>query len=182
MKEWVAQVKDLNGYLKNFPDHNGNPTQPLDPDELMDILEFRVPASWHREFTVQGFNPADQGLRKFVEFCTRLELCVPSGPEPKDELSPTSKITGKHKAEVLTTPTTSLDERKFYCELHGRNTTHHMKDYYKMKQRTKCARANPNQAKKGKNAYKDLNAFVNAKVMAALKKAQKECIEKKTKK
>eukprot|EP00957_Ditylum_brightwellii_P165761 12620686-Ditylum_brightwellii.AAC.1 len=66
----------------------------------MDILEFGVPVSWHREFTVQGFDPVDQGLHKFVELCTRLELCVPSGPEPKDEPSLTSKITGKRKAKV----------------------------------------------------------------------------------
>eukprot|EP00957_Ditylum_brightwellii_P202067 15328438-Ditylum_brightwellii.AAC.1 len=58
---------------QGFPDHNGNPTQPLNPDELMDILEFGVPASWRREFTVQGFDSVDQGLCKFVEFCTRLE-------------------------------------------------------------------------------------------------------------
>eukprot|EP00957_Ditylum_brightwellii_P163711 12464040-Ditylum_brightwellii.AAC.1 len=57
VKEWVAWVQALNGYLKDFPDHNGNPTQPLNPDELMDILEFEVPASWRREFTVQGFDP-----------------------------------------------------------------------------------------------------------------------------
>eukprot|EP00957_Ditylum_brightwellii_P154614 11767505-Ditylum_brightwellii.AAC.1 len=68
VKEWVARVKELNGYLKSFPDHNGNPTQPLDPDELMDILEFGVTASWRREFMVQGFDPVDQGIRKFVEF------------------------------------------------------------------------------------------------------------------
>eukprot|EP00957_Ditylum_brightwellii_P121997 9304295-Ditylum_brightwellii.AAC.1 len=85
----------------------------------MDILEFRVPLSWRREFTVQGLDPVDQGLHKFVEFCTRLELCVPSGAKPKDEPSLISKIAGKRKAKVSTTPTTSSDERKFYCELHG---------------------------------------------------------------
>eukprot|EP00957_Ditylum_brightwellii_P054359 4119115-Ditylum_brightwellii.AAC.1 len=73
----------------------------------MDILEFGVPASWRREFTVQGFNPVDQGIQKFVKFCTRLELCVPSGPEPKVEPSLTSKTSGKRKAEVSTTSTTS---------------------------------------------------------------------------
>eukprot|EP00957_Ditylum_brightwellii_P196501 14972205-Ditylum_brightwellii.AAC.1 len=61
----------------------------------MDILEFGVPASWHREFTVQGFNQVDQGIQKFVEFCTQLELCVPSGPKPKVEPSQTSKTAGK---------------------------------------------------------------------------------------
>eukprot|EP00957_Ditylum_brightwellii_P144052 10976390-Ditylum_brightwellii.AAC.1 len=78
--------------------------------------------------------------------------------------------------------TTSSDGRKFYCQLHGRNMTHHMKDCFEMKQHAKRTKANMNQAKKGKIAYKDLSAFVNAKVTASLKKAQKERIEKKPKK
>eukprot|EP00957_Ditylum_brightwellii_P200959 15318248-Ditylum_brightwellii.AAC.1 len=47
-----------------------------------------------------------------------------------------------------------------------------------MKRRAKCAKANPEE---GKIAYKDLNAFVHAKVTAALKKAQKECSKRKAK-
>eukprot|EP00957_Ditylum_brightwellii_P092987 7079789-Ditylum_brightwellii.AAC.1 len=62
VKEWVAQVQELNGYLKDFPQHNKNPKQPLDADELLDILEFGVLSSLCREFTVQGFDPVDQGL------------------------------------------------------------------------------------------------------------------------
>eukprot|EP00957_Ditylum_brightwellii_P105317 8029134-Ditylum_brightwellii.AAC.1 len=73
VKEWVAGITELNSYLKDFPAHNGNPTQPLEADELLDILKFGVPARCHREFTVQGFDPVDQDLRKFVEFCARLE-------------------------------------------------------------------------------------------------------------
>eukprot|EP00957_Ditylum_brightwellii_P069681 5291967-Ditylum_brightwellii.AAC.1 len=63
VKEWVACAQELNGYLKDFPAHNRNLMQPLDADELLDILEFGVLVSWHREFTVQGFDPMDQGLR-----------------------------------------------------------------------------------------------------------------------
>eukprot|EP00957_Ditylum_brightwellii_P116100 8856563-Ditylum_brightwellii.AAC.1 len=62
VKEWVAKVTELNSYLKDFPAHNRNPTQPLNTDELLDILEFGVPVRWRREFTVQGFDPVDQGL------------------------------------------------------------------------------------------------------------------------
>eukprot|EP00957_Ditylum_brightwellii_P080948 6157636-Ditylum_brightwellii.AAC.1 len=62
VKEWVAQAQELNGYLKDFLKHNTNPTQLIDKDELLDILEFGVSASWRREFTVQGFDPVDQGL------------------------------------------------------------------------------------------------------------------------
>ena len=112
-----------------------------------------------------------------MEFCTRLELCVPSGPEPNVESSQTSKAAGKRKAEVSTTSTTSAGGR-FYCELHGQNKTHHAKNCFEMKQRAKQAKTNPEE---GKIAYKDLNAFVNAKVMAALKKAQKERSKKKAK-
>eukprot|EP00957_Ditylum_brightwellii_P182936 13934878-Ditylum_brightwellii.AAC.1 len=65
----------------------------------MDILEYGGPASWRREFTVQGFDPVDQGLQKFVEFCTRLELCEPSEGDPKGEKSSKSKTAGKRKAE-----------------------------------------------------------------------------------
>eukprot|EP00957_Ditylum_brightwellii_P120795 9213667-Ditylum_brightwellii.AAC.1 len=46
VKEWVARASELNGHLKDFPTTNGNPTQPLDEDELLDILEYGVPASW----------------------------------------------------------------------------------------------------------------------------------------
>eukprot|EP00957_Ditylum_brightwellii_P070992 5395647-Ditylum_brightwellii.AAC.1 len=105
MKEWVARVQELYRYLKDFPDHNRNTTQPLDVDELLDILEFGVPSSWHREFTVQGFNPVDQGLWKFVDFCTRLESCEPSKIEPKGEKPTKSKSAGKRKAKVSTRPT-----------------------------------------------------------------------------
>eukprot|EP00957_Ditylum_brightwellii_P130622 9964653-Ditylum_brightwellii.AAC.1 len=45
VKEWVARVLELNNYLKDFPVHNRNPTQPLNTDELLEILEYRVPAS-----------------------------------------------------------------------------------------------------------------------------------------
>eukprot|EP00957_Ditylum_brightwellii_P073555 5589237-Ditylum_brightwellii.AAC.1 len=73
VKELVARVSELNSYLKDFPAMNGNPTQPVDADELMDILEYGVQTNWCREFTVQRFGPVDQGLQKIVEFCTCLE-------------------------------------------------------------------------------------------------------------
>eukprot|EP00957_Ditylum_brightwellii_P128827 9827442-Ditylum_brightwellii.AAC.1 len=63
VKEWVAQVSELNEYLKDFPAQNGNEVQPLDKDKIMDILEYGVPVAQHREFTLQGFDPVDQGLK-----------------------------------------------------------------------------------------------------------------------
>eukprot|EP00957_Ditylum_brightwellii_P193262 14715112-Ditylum_brightwellii.AAC.1 len=68
----------------------------------------------------------DQGLRKFVEFCTRLESCEPSKNEPKVERN--SKTRGrKCKAKVLTTPMstpTTTAALKHYCKMHRPNRTH----------------------------------------------------------
>eukprot|EP00957_Ditylum_brightwellii_P162130 12343781-Ditylum_brightwellii.AAC.1 len=118
VKEWVTRVSELNRYLKDFPMHNRNRIQPLNKDKLLDILEYRVPASWRREFTMQGFDPVDQGLRKFVEFCTHLELCEPSADKPKDKKSLKSEIAGERKADMPTKPAVKSN---FYCDMHGRN-------------------------------------------------------------
>eukprot|EP00957_Ditylum_brightwellii_P172097 13101805-Ditylum_brightwellii.AAC.1 len=134
----------------------------------MDILEYGVPAVCHKEFTVQGFDPVDQGLNFFVEFCTHLELCEPSADKSKDKKSPKPKNAGKHKAD---TPPKPAGEKKFYCDLHGHNKTHDTEDCYKLKQHTKCTKQGEACKDIDKLTYKDLNAFVNAKVTAALKKA-----------
>eukprot|EP00957_Ditylum_brightwellii_P195536 14899099-Ditylum_brightwellii.AAC.1 len=150
-KEWVAQVLELNGYLKDFPAHNRNAIQPLDKDELLDILEYGVPASWYRELTVQGFDPVDQGLQNYVEFCTRLESCEPSKDKPKGENPSKSKNAGKHKAEVSTTPTTTpAGKKKFYCNMHGCNRTHNTEDCFELNWHAKWAKPNTNHAKADK--------------------------------
>eukprot|EP00957_Ditylum_brightwellii_P083921 6378480-Ditylum_brightwellii.AAC.1 len=130
VKEWVAQVSKLNGYLKDFAAHIRSRIQPLDDDKLLDILEYKVPALWHREFTVQGFDPVDQGMRKFVEFCTCLELCEPITDKPKEEKSPRSRNAGKCKADM---PKKTAGEMKLYRDMHGHNKTHNTKDCFKLK-------------------------------------------------
>eukprot|EP00957_Ditylum_brightwellii_P203270 15333948-Ditylum_brightwellii.AAC.1 len=152
--------------------HNRNPTPPLDADELLDILEYGVPASWCREFTVQGFDPVDQGLQKIFEFCTCLESCEPSKGKPKGEKPSKLKTAGKRKAKVLTTTTPSVGTTMFQCKMHGPNRTHDTKDCYELNQRNKRAKLNTSHNGADKVTYKDLNAFINAKVTAALKKAK----------
>eukprot|EP00957_Ditylum_brightwellii_P157483 11985911-Ditylum_brightwellii.AAC.1 len=84
--------------------------QPLDTDELLDILEFGVPASWRKEFTM-------------------LESCEPSKDGPKVEKTKRTKTRGrKRKAKVLTMPTTTTPGVEFYCKMHRPNRTHNMKD------------------------------------------------------
>ena len=72
VKEWVAEVLKLNEYLKEFPTVKGIKETKLQESDIMEILEYGVPAQYRREFTVQGFDPLTQGLKKFLEFCSRL--------------------------------------------------------------------------------------------------------------
>eukprot|EP00957_Ditylum_brightwellii_P185247 14106374-Ditylum_brightwellii.AAC.1 len=58
--------------------------------------------------------------------------------------------------------------------MHGPNRTHNTKDCFELKQRAKRAKADVHRDRTDKVSYKDLNAFVNTKVTAALNKAKKK--------
>eukprot|EP00957_Ditylum_brightwellii_P134235 10233700-Ditylum_brightwellii.AAC.1 len=73
----------------------------------------------------------------------------------------------------MPTATTTTAGVKYYCKMHRPNRTHSTKDCFELKQCAKRAKADPNCGGADKVSYKDLNAFVNAKVTAALSKAKK---------
>eukprot|EP00957_Ditylum_brightwellii_P133788 10201273-Ditylum_brightwellii.AAC.1 len=96
--------------------------------------------------------------------------CKPSADKPKDEKSPKPKNARIRKADAPTKPT---GEKKFHCDLYGRNKTHNTKDCYKLKLHTKHTKQGKACKDMDKVTYKDLNTFINAKVTAAFKKAKK---------
>eukprot|EP00957_Ditylum_brightwellii_P069786 5299382-Ditylum_brightwellii.AAC.1 len=57
--------------------------------------------------------------------------------------------------------------------MHRPNRTHSIKDCFELKHRAKRAKADTTRGGADKVTYKDLNAFVNSKVTAALNKANK---------
>jgi len=71
-REYVARVNEINEYLGHFPPHGND--QKLPTDEILDILEFGMPATWQREFWRQGFDPLGHSIEDFTEFCERLEF------------------------------------------------------------------------------------------------------------
>eukprot|EP00957_Ditylum_brightwellii_P022645 1707883-Ditylum_brightwellii.AAC.1 len=73
----------------------------------------------------------DQGLRKFVEICTRLELCEPSANKPKGKKPPKSENAGKCKADDM--PTKPTGKRKIYCNMHRGNRTHDTEGCFELK-------------------------------------------------
>jgi len=71
IREFQARVSELNGYLKEFP--SAEQDSGLDNDELKELLEFAIPASWQHYMRLQGFDPVKKTINEFIEFCERLE-------------------------------------------------------------------------------------------------------------
>ena len=72
-KEFVARIQEMNEYLVLFPTINGVIPTPLSHRNLMDVLEYSLPERWRQEMTRQNFQPTEETLKSFVEYCTRLE-------------------------------------------------------------------------------------------------------------
>ena len=155
--------------------------QPLNDAEIMEILEYGVPSMYRKEFTVQGFDPLTQGLKKFIDFCSRLESCelTMENPIPKKLSSTDETVVPKKKRKRAKSEKQFSRIRKQYCELHGENPSHSTSECFELNHRKKRARGlleltTPQGSKKQRKIpYKDLNAFINPKVKRAFKKRAK---------
>ena len=45
-RDYVTRVQELNSYITEFPAPANNNADSFDNDEIMDILEYGMPASW----------------------------------------------------------------------------------------------------------------------------------------
>ena len=64
--------------------------QSLDDDDIMEILEFDIPAFWQKDMIYQGFNPSEHTATEFVEFCKRLEFTEAMTKQVKGKSSQTN--------------------------------------------------------------------------------------------
>ena len=77
MQEYIAQVIKINDYLKEFlPTIVGRNATKLLEEELLDLLEFRIPIKWQRQMQVQNFGPTARTLQDFQDFCEHLESAL----------------------------------------------------------------------------------------------------------
>ena len=67
----MARVQEINEYLHEFPGYS--PGKELQPDAMMDIVEYGVPAMWQHQMVVHGFDPLDHMVAEFIEFCEQME-------------------------------------------------------------------------------------------------------------
>lgn len=104
-REYIARVNEINEYLSLFPPFEAD--QKLPTDEILDILEFGMPATWQREFWRQGFDPIAHSIEDFTEFCERLEFTEEmydethaSKKRPRVDRNSMSKESGNSKGRI----------------------------------------------------------------------------------
>jgi hypothetical protein len=130
MREYMARVEELNNDLRYFPAYvNGSR---LLEDELLDIYEYGVPASWQKRFLLQGFDPLEHSKQEFLEFCERLEATEDifeehSGAKRKARPSDRYKVK-EGKSALANRPSGNTrnqnNRNSRFCRLHGQQSSH----------------------------------------------------------
>jgi len=65
-REFVARLQELNSKLDKFPPFKSD--QSFKDDELVEVLQYSLPAAWQREMRLQGFVPEEKTLSEVVKF------------------------------------------------------------------------------------------------------------------
>jgi hypothetical protein len=96
IRDFVARLVEMNNYLPQFPPQQlgGAVGVVLDDEELKEVGEFSIPASWQKGMVQHGFDPADHTLNELIEFCEHFEYT-----EDHDPASVGQKP--KHQAGVM---------------------------------------------------------------------------------
>jgi hypothetical protein len=200
IRTYVARVNEINAMLDEFPPHFAN--QALPEDEILDILEFGIPATWQKIMTVQGFDPQAHTIQEFVEFCERLEFTEDTYTATRDTNTGTRSKTGQNDQStgaLLHAKSSARgekrkresreDEREKWCDLHHKNT-HNTADCKVVQAQIKRMRsqweAQPHERRsqkgKEKGEGRDLHLLVENAVKKAMKQLQTEIGKRKCEK
>ena len=164
---YVARVTELNNYLNQFPPYAAD--QSIPQDELMDIFEFSMPATWQKQAIIQGFDIMQHTPNEFVEFCERLEG-IEDEPDTKTKNSNEKTSQNKHGKNKRRHKSTESSEDKHVCMLHGPG--HSTNDCKVLRTQAKRMKASYDaQTPEGKRNWKKTNE-TNAIIEAVVEKLQ----------
>merc|ERR1712127_29987 len=91
IRQYVGRVQEMNSMLLKFPQpSNTQPATELPQDEILDLLEFGIPSTWHKAMIIQDFDPVSSTVADFTNFCERLERT-----ESTEKISTKSIFSGK---------------------------------------------------------------------------------------
>ena len=178
IRKYVNRVIQLNMYLALFPPFGTQ--QQLPEDELLDLLEWGIPASWQKDMNRQGFIPVEESLDKFVNFCERLE----SNEDENQATTGKRKRDKSNSSDKQSSKKSDKGQGKGTCDLHGYgHHTHECTVIKKLAQEVKDKRANKDANNSGKSNKKggfqkkhkqELNAMVMKMVKEAIADSKPE--------
>lgn len=127
VNEYFAAIQRINNEeIPHLPPHFNN-TQKLSDDELIEVIYFGIPNSWKNEMVRQGFDPIENSVSDFREFCQRLEDI------PEFQVKDSKPSAKKSKTTSLSSKSNSNGQGGTkYCLLHGKGN-HDSNDCHKLK-------------------------------------------------
>ena len=120
IKEFVNHFTRINQEeLPRLPPFQEN--QSLAMDEVLEIMQYAIPNSWNKEMRRQGFDPLQNSLKKFIDFCERQEESEGfHDTNTKNSSSKKKKDSRGHRSDSKD----NSNGKKKYCKVHGENDTH----------------------------------------------------------
>ena len=109
----------------------GGHTQSFSADELIDIILYGIPRSWHKEMERQGFDPYEAnktpseliGFLEQIESAEEFDTHSDSNNNKKKPAGKKSNNNGNNSGSK-----SSNDKPKYYCKKHGENFSHDTED------------------------------------------------------
>ena len=109
-----AKILQINGYLPFFPDASA--TDKFSERELLEILEFALPAHWRTKFDLDGYVPTDHDRARLLRESEAMERKEPGKLADKVPRKPAKKKQKKSKDSSHAKHGTK------YCSEHGWGT------------------------------------------------------------
>ena len=121
-----AKVMKMNRSLPLFPEATQDSR--FSNAELLELLEFALPATWRSKFDLDGYVPTKHDMARLMRECEAIER-----NEQQEAKTTNAKKTGKatttmkdkdKNGKPTSTRTVGRNAKLKYCSEHGPNTTH----------------------------------------------------------
>jgi hypothetical protein len=174
-------------------------------DEILDIMIYGTPKSWHREMEKQGFDPMIGGVDDTLEMMERMEATDDFDGTPSKQPyqgKQSSNNNAKKHGKPKKAPSHPNEGKKGYCMIHGEGN-HTSEECYTLQKEAKKLKSSygsntakyadkaksgssnktwTRKAEQGKSKTKsDLAAFIGKEIAKGIKKSSNDASKKKRK-
>lgn len=163
-RKTAAALTRINNSLPFFPGATEN--DKFSDAEIVGLLEWSLPQSWRAKFDLDGYVPTQESKAKLIEACEAIER----NESIEKQNASSQKKKDKEKTPHKKNTSGSINKKKFYCSLHGKNSTHNTSDCFTMKKQKTTDSSDSN----GKTEKKFSNRAFRKELNLLSKKSSKK--------